>query len=74
MKYKVNNVKNVCADLKQFCYLAQDEDFITVTEWSNGDGFCINIDRKASSQTLQLTRGEIEAIVFLTKALEGDID
>ena len=74
MKYESTRVKNINARLKQFCYLSDDNDFISITEWVNGEGFDISIERKNESNIFQLTIGEVAAITFLTKAIEGDID
>ncbi len=53
-------------DLKKYCCLAKTNDFIEITEWSNGEGWDITINDRHS----HLTRGELEAINFLTKFLE----
>lgn len=44
----------------------QDEDFIEVTEWTNGEGWDIYV----KDRHIQLTYGELEAINYLTKALD----
>jgi hypothetical protein len=61
-----NKRKSVSCSLKTFDCLAKDSSFIEVTEWTNGEGFDINIDDKQIS----LTHGELEAINFLTKSVE----
>lgn len=58
--------KSVNARLKKFDCLAKDHSFIEVTEWTNGEGWDINID----DRHIALTMGELEAIIFLTKALD----
>lgn len=67
MEYK--NRKTVNEKLKKFCYLAKDNDFIEVTEWSNGEGWDVSIGEKIFS----LTRGELDALHFLTLALDKNI-
>lgn len=64
MEFK--NRKSVNARLKTFDCLVKDHSFIEVTEWTNGEGWDINIDDKQIS----LTIGELEAINYLTKALD----
>lgn len=61
------------ADLKDFCYLSKDSDFVEVTEWTNGDGFDITI----SDRIFMLTRGELKAINKLVKELnksDGELE
>ena len=38
--------KAVFSELKGYCIHAGDSDFIEVTQWSNGEGYDISIDRK----------------------------
>lgn len=58
--------KSISDDLKKYCYMAKDGDFIEVTEWTNGEGWDISIN----DRLLHLTRGELDAINYLTKVLE----
>ena len=67
MEYK--NRKAISEKLKNFCYLAKDDDFIEVTEWTNGEGWDISIGEKI----FPLTRGELDALHFLTLALDKKI-
>ena len=60
------NKKSIHDDLKKYCALAKDNDHIEVTEWTNGEGWDIIINNK----TISLTWGELNAINYLTKALE----
>ncbi len=61
-----NNRKSVNDKLKKYDYLAKDEDYIEVTEWTNGEGYDIAINDKIIS----LTNGQLDAINYLTKSLE----
>ena len=61
-----NNRKSVSDKLKKYDYLAKDNDFIEVIEWTNGEGYDIIINDKVIS----LTRGQLDAINYLTKSLE----
>ena len=65
-----NSRKSVNDKLKKYDYLAKDEDFIEVTEWTNGEGYDITIDKESNYKQFSLTDGELEAIKYLTKSLE----
>ena len=60
------NRKSVYDDLNKYDALSKKDDFIEVTEWSNGEGFdiCIN------ELHFHLTHGQLDAINYLTKVLE----
>lgn len=68
---KIKNRKSVIEDLKKFDMAADKDDFIEVCEWPNGEGFDISITDK---KIIGFTRGELEAINFLTKILDYNID
>lgn len=53
-------------DLNKYCPIAKANDFIEITEQSNGEGWDVTIN----DRHFHLTRGELEAINFLTKFLE----
>lgn len=63
---EIINRKSINDNLKKYDYLAKDDDFIEVTEWTNGEGYDITINDKIIS----LTVGQLEAINYLTKSLE----
>lgn len=63
---KIETRKSVNAKLQKFDYLAKPDSFIEVTDWANGEGWDISIDDKVIS----LTRGQLDAINYLTKTLE----
>lgn len=62
---EIINRKSVFCELKKFDYIAKADDFIEITEWSNGEGYDITINQN----TIQLTHGQIDAINYLTKHL-----
>ena len=62
-----NNRKAVHDSLSKYCYMAKDEDFIEITEWTNGEGIDIIIN---SSKQFSLTFGELDAINYLTQSLK----
>ena len=66
---KIENRKSISAPMKKFWSLANENDFITVTEWSNGEGwdFCLN-----DKPVISLHCSEIDAMNYLIKTLEYD--
>lgn len=62
----IQKVKNVIDDLNTYDYLAKKGDYISITEWSNGEGWDISIN----DSLIHLTRGQLDAIIYLTKRLE----
>lgn len=67
---KFNSRKSVNDKLKKYDYLAKDNDFIEVIEWTNGEGYDIIINDKIIS----LTSGQIDAINYLVRSLEYKSD
>lgn len=63
---KIYNKKSVSDDLKKYDYLSKEDDFIEVTEWSNGEGISITINMN----TFELTFGQLDAINYLSQALK----
>lgn len=61
-----SNRRSVSDELRKFDVLSKKDDFIEVTEWSNGEGFDITINDKIFS----LTSGQIKAINYLTQTLD----
>lgn len=59
---KVNQITD---NLKKYTYSGKDSDYITITEWANGEGYDIAINDKL----ITLSDGELEAINYLTLAL-----
>ena len=49
-------------ELKPYCHLAKESDYIEMTEFGNGEGFEINISTSRLDQTISLTWGEWEAM------------
>lgn len=54
------------AQLKQFDFLAKEDDFIEVTLWHNGEGF----DACTADQHFELTWGQFKALKKLIKELD----
>lgn len=63
--------KTIFDSLKRHDILfAKEEDFIEVTEWTNGEGWDITISARNRNFTFGLTYGEFKAIKKLIKELE----
>lgn len=67
MEIKKRN--SVFTELKPFCYLSGEHDFIEVTEWSNGEGFDITIHDKMGDRITSMTYGEYKALKKIIKFL-----
>lgn len=67
---KIESVRSITTKMKMFDLTSKDSDYITVTEWSNGEGWdvCIN------DNVIQISRSELEAINFLTTAVDRSIN
>ncbi len=62
-----NKCKNIIDSLKRFDYFAKEEDYVSVTEWHNGEGYDIDLNGK---QFIHLTHGELESINYLIKSID----
>lgn len=62
----------VMAPLESYCHLScgRHDDFVEVTEWSNGEGFDVNLNDAGGMQSMSMTYGQLKAIRKLVKALE----
>lgn len=70
MELKKRN--SVFTELNPFCYLSGEHDFIEVTEWSNGEGFDINIHDKLGNRIISMTYGEYKALKKIIKFLNKE--
>ena len=66
MRLTVTNRKSISDDLSIYDFLAKKGDFIEVTEWANGEGWDVTINERQ----LLLTRGQLDAIEYLTRSLD----
>lgn len=67
---KIERVRSITTKMKMFDLTSKDSDYISVTEWSNGEGWDICIKDKMIS----ISRGDLEAINFLTTAVDRSIN
>jgi hypothetical protein len=54
--------KSKFTELKPYCHHSKEHDYMEVTEWSNGEGFDVNINDK---KHISLSWGELEALQVL---------
>ena len=54
--------------------MAKENDFIEVTQWSNYEGFDIQISDVSGTRTIFMTDGEFTALKKLVKSLDKEID
>ncbi len=62
---EITKVNQITDSLKKYTYSGKDSDYITLTEWSNGEGYDIDINGKL----ITLSDSELEAINYLILAL-----
>lgn len=58
---EITKVSQITDSLKKYTYGGKDSDYITVTEWANGEGYDIDINGKL----ITLSDSELEAINYL---------
>ena len=62
---EITKVNQITDSLKKYTYSGKESDYITLTEWSNGEGYDIDINGKL----ITLSDSELEAINYLTLVL-----
>ena len=62
---EITKVNQITDNLKKYTYNGKDSDYITLTEWANGEGYDIDINGKL----ITLSDSELEAINYLILAL-----
>ena len=62
---EMTKVNQITDSLKKYTYSGKDSDYITITEWANGEGYDIDINGKL----ITLSDSELETINYLTLAL-----
>lgn len=68
-KFSVENRKSVFSELENYCHIGKPNDFVEITEWTNGEGVDINISSRLGNQIVQLTWGEFKLIKMMMKQL-----
>ena len=67
---KVSKRRAVFTELKDFCHLSKDTDFVEVTEWSNHEGYTINVSSSIGDKSIDITWGQFKAIKKAIKHLD----
>lgn len=65
-----NEVKRITENLKKFYSVSKDSDYISVTEWTNGEGW----DFDVNGNVFSLHYSELDAINYLVKVMEYDFE
>ena len=58
---EITKVNQITDSLKKYTYSGKESDYITLTEWANGEGYDIDINGKL----ITLSDSELEAINYL---------
>lgn len=66
---KIERLRSITTKMKMFDLTSKESDYITVTEWSGSEGWDICLKDKMIS----ISRDELEAINFLTTAVDRSI-
>lgn len=64
---KFSKRDSVFCELKKYCHLSGNNDFIEVTEWTNGEGWDIIINASSGNQSFSLTNGQLDLLNILVK-------
>ena len=56
-------------ELKGYCIFGQKNDYIEVTEWSNGDGVDVDVSAVDGNQRFSLTWGQFDLLKKMIKKL-----
>jgi hypothetical protein len=65
MSIRVDQRRAVFAELLPYCMFSGEDDYMEVTQWTNGEGYDIEIDSKNRKQRFSLTYGEWELLQVL---------
>lgn len=68
-QFKVASRKSIFSEIGEYCYLSKEHDYIEITEWTNGDGFDIDITSEGQ-QKISITWGQFKLLKKLVKQLE----
>jgi len=73
IKFKIENRKSIAVDLKDFCAFGKENDYLEITEWTNGEGYDITFSKEKGDLNLQLTYGELDALLKTYSFLNNEI-
>ena len=63
------NRKAIFSELKKYCHLSDEHDFIEVTQWNNGEGVDVHISNKGNNQKIEMTWGQWSLLKKMIKKL-----
>lgn len=72
MTIEFSKRKSAFSQLKNYCHLAGEHDYVEVTEWSNDEGYDVVVSSKHGEQRFSLTHGEIDLLQVLLKVQHSD--
>jgi hypothetical protein len=67
----IEMVPNILVHLKEHCHLSEADDYLSVTEWPNGEGYDVSISRKTNEQRFNVTCGEFNLLKQVIHKLDG---
>ena len=70
-QFKVASRKSIFSEIGEYCYLSKEHDYIEITEWTNGDGFDIDVASEGQ-QKMGITWGQFKLIKKIVKQLEKE--
>jgi len=65
--FKYSERKTVFSYIGEACVLSSPDDYMEITEWTNKDGFDIDINSKGGNQKISITYGEFRLLKFMVK-------
>lgn len=68
-QFKIENRRTIFSDIGTHCALSKPDDFVEITEWTNGDGVDINISDATGNRTIPMTWGEFKLIKKMMKTI-----
>ena len=68
------NKRNSISDyIHKYCHFSNsDEDFMELTEWTNGEGVDVMISHGSNSTFISLSYGQLDMMVTLSKLINVD--
>jgi hypothetical protein len=59
--------KTIFSYIGDACLFSRPGDYLEITEWTNGDGFDIDINSKTGIQKISITYGEFRLLKHMVK-------
>jgi len=72
-KFEIDSRASILTSLKDYCVLCDDNDYINVCEWGNGEGVDVSIyTSRNGEQMFSLTYGQLKALKKIAKYLQNE--